>query len=59
MSQHNITTTEKDEGAEEEKTDQLTGAIIGAAIDVHRTLGPGLLESAYEACLIYELRLRN
>ena len=37
----------------------LTGNIIGAAIDVHRALGPGLLESAYEACLVYELRLRR
>ena len=37
----------------------LTGKIIGAAIDVHRTLGPGLLESAYETCLAYELRLRK
>ena len=36
--------------------DDLTGQIIGAAIEVHRTLGPGLLESAYEACLEYELR---
>ncbi|MEN9343503.1 MAG: hypothetical protein RLZZ453_290 [Chlamydiota bacterium] len=35
--------------------DALTKQIIGAAIEVHRTLGPGLLESAYEACLIYEL----
>ena len=33
----------------------ITGRVIGAAIDVHRTLGPGLLESAYEACLAYEL----
>jgi GxxExxY protein len=33
----------------------LTEAIIGAAIQVHKTLGPGLLESAYEACLVYEL----
>ena len=41
------------------KTDPLTGNIIGAAIDVHRALGPGLLESAYEACLVYELRLRR
>jgi GxxExxY protein len=32
-----------------------TGRVIGAAIEVHRTLGPGLLESAYEACLAYEL----
>jgi len=34
----------------------LTGAIIGAAIEVHRNLGPGLLESAYESCLLWELR---
>ena len=33
----------------------LTEQIIGAAMNVHRTLGPGLLESAYEACLYYEL----
>src|SRR5262249_12787883 len=33
--------------------------IIGAAIEVHRTIGPGLLESAYEECLCHELRLRN
>jgi len=36
---------------------QTTGRIIAAAIEVHRTLGPGLLESAYHACLLYELRL--
>lgn len=41
------------------EADPLTGNIIGAAIDVHRALGPGLLESAYEACLVYELRLRR
>ena len=35
----------------------LTGRIIGAAIEVHRQLGPGLLESAYEECLCHELRL--
>lgn len=34
-------------------------AIIGAAIEVHRHLGPGLLESAYEACLCRELKLRD
>ncbi|MFN8513978.1 MAG: GxxExxY protein [Thermomicrobiales bacterium] len=35
--------------------DQITQEIIGAAIQVHRELGPGLLESAYEACLAFEL----
>jgi GxxExxY protein len=34
---------------------ELTEKIIGAAIEVHRRLGPGLLESAYEKCLCYEL----
>jgi GxxExxY protein len=34
---------------------EITHAIIGAAMKVHRTLGPGLLESAYEVCLAYEL----
>lgn len=34
----------------------LTERVIGLAIDVHRTLGPGLLESAYEECLCFELR---
>jgi GxxExxY protein len=37
----------------------LTEVIIGAAIDVHREIGPGLLESAYEACLAFELLRRN
>jgi GxxExxY protein len=37
----------------------LTKEIIGAAIEVHRELGPGLLESAYEACLCFELRSRG
>lgn len=37
----------------------LTGQIIGAAIEVHRELGPGLLESAYEACLCYEFDLQR
>ena len=35
---------------------KITEKIIGAAIEVHRTLGPGLLESAYQECLFYELR---
>ncbi len=36
-----------------------TEGVIGALIEVHRTLGPGLLESAYEACLCVELALRG
>ena len=39
--------------------DDLTGKIIGAAIEVHRTLGPGLLESIYEAALCHEFDLRG
>lgn len=38
---------------------ELTQSIIGAAIEVHRRLGPGLLESAYRVCLAYELRKRG
>ncbi len=38
---------------------ELTQAIIGAAIQVHRTVGPGLLESAYRVCLAHELRKRG
>lgn len=48
-------TTENTERTEM-KTNGLTGTIIAAAIVVHRELGPGLLESAYEACLAYEPR---
>jgi len=38
---------------------EITNKIIGAAIEVHRALGPGLLESAYEECLCHELTLRG
>jgi len=38
---------------------RITESIIGAAIEVHRALGPGLLESAYEACLTFELAQRG
>mgnify|MGYP002635867860 FL=1 len=38
---------------------ELTEKIIGAAIEVHRELGPGLLESTYEACLAHELNLQG
>jgi len=39
-----------------EKINELTGLIIGKAIEVHRSLGPGLLESSYRDCLLYELQ---
>jgi GxxExxY protein len=38
---------------------EISGEIVDAAMKVHSTLGPGLLESAYEACLAYELRKRG
>jgi GxxExxY protein len=41
------------------RINHLTEQVIGAAIEVHRTLGPGLLESAYEECLCRELTLRE
>lgn len=37
------------------KEDELSNSIIGAAIEVHKIIGPGVLESAYEECLCYEL----
>jgi GxxExxY protein len=40
---------------EAEQLNRLADAIIGAAIEVHKALGPGMLESAYEVCLAYEL----
>lgn len=43
---------------EREGTDDLTGQVIAAAIDVHRAIGPGMLESVYQACLSDELRQR-
>ena len=44
---------------ERDHLDLITESVIGAAIEVHRALGPGLLESAYEACLAFELRERG
>lgn len=46
-------------GASVPDRDPRTAQIIGAAIEVHRQLGPGLLESAYEGCLAWELRSRG
>ena len=39
--------------------DELSNQVIGCAIEVHRALGPGLLESTYEKCLVHELGLHN
>jgi GxxExxY protein len=44
---------------ENTERDGVTGKIIGAAIEVHRSLGPGLLESTYVECLARELMLRD
>ncbi|MCH7695395.1 MAG: GxxExxY protein [Proteobacteria bacterium] len=40
-------------------SDPITEVVIGCAIEVHRELGPGLLESAYEECLAYELKVQG
>ena len=42
-----------------EKAGGLTGIVIGGAIEVHREMGPGLIESIYEKCLLHELSLRH
>ncbi len=55
-----LLTTESQRHREiENEKDPRTASIIGAAIEVHRRLGPGLLESAYEQCLCHELHLRG
>jgi GxxExxY protein len=41
------------------EVNEITEIIIGAAIEVHKQLGPGLLESTYERCLIHEIQLRS
>lgn len=43
----------------DKETDRIASVIVDAALKVHRALGPGLLESIYEACLAHELRLRG
>jgi len=45
--------------ATERQENEISGKIIGAAIEVHKMLGPGLLESAYEECLCCEMQLRG
>jgi GxxExxY protein len=54
-----LTTESQRHRENENEQDPRTAAIIGAAIEVHRQLGPGLLESAYEQCLCHELHLRG
>ena len=49
----------KSESTKHMAINKLSGQIIGAAIEVHTNLGPGLLESAYEECLCHELQLRK
>lgn len=49
----------KRKDAEAQRVNALSNLIIGAGIEVHRHLGPGLLESAYEECLCYELNSMN
>jgi GxxExxY protein len=45
--------------AEARRFDEISDVVIGACIDIHKNLGPGLLESAYEECLCYELSVRG
>lgn len=52
-----MSTTENTESTETVKHEQLSGRVIGCALEVHRNLGPGLLESTYEQCLAHELSI--
>lgn len=53
---HRVTLRNSELHREKMENNKLTEKIIGAAIEVHRTLGPGLLESAYQECLLFELK---
>jgi GxxExxY protein len=59
MSKLNLTTEVTENTEKRKDVNKLTELLIGCAIEVHRTLGPGLLESAYEVCLCRELSLRG
>ena len=59
MSKSNLTTEVTESTEKGKNVNELTELLIGCAIEVHRTLGPGLLESAYEVCLCCELSLRG
>jgi len=54
-----ITLPQRSPRTQRETTDPLTASIIASAIEVHRILGPGLLESIYEEALSHELRIRD
>jgi len=49
----------REHGVEAVRLNKVSGVIVDASIAVHSVLGPGLLESAYEACLLHELRKRG
>ena len=59
MSKLNLTTEVTENTEKRKDVNKLTELLIGCAIEEHRTLGPGLLESAYEVCLCRELSLRG
>ena len=59
MSDLNLTTEVTESTEPAKAANELTEIVIGCAIEVHRTLDPGLLESAYEICLRHELNLRG
>jgi len=50
-----VAMSDEDRGVERDRLNGLAERVIGAAIRVHKEIGPGMLESAYEACLMYEL----
>jgi len=56
---NNLTTEIAEDAESGTEINQLTDNVIGACIEVHRSLGPGLLESSYELCLCRELTLRG
>ena len=59
MSDKKLTTEHTELTETRKELNELTEIVIGCAIEVHRSLGPGLLESTYEMCLCRELSLRN
>jgi GxxExxY protein len=59
MNRKTLTAEDAEDTETVKNLNELTDAIIGAAIEVHRALGPGLLESTYEMCLCWELSIRG